>query len=63
MKIVLDIGSSVFDNGMAYVGLSRVTTLHGLYFSNFNIQRVKPYNDVLENKRLQNVKKILSHGQ
>jgi hypothetical protein len=55
-QIVLDIGSSVFADGMTYVGLSRVTHLDGLYLTCLNLKKIKAPDDVLdENKRLRDL--------
>ena len=40
----IDIGSSVFENSQAYVALSRVRTLNGVYLLNYN------RNSVISNK-------------
>ena len=34
-NIVVDLGSQVFSSGMAYVALSRVTRMNGLYLTDF----------------------------
>lgn len=47
-KIVIDIGSSVFESGMAYVALSRVTTLQGLYIINFDVKSISANDDTLK---------------
>ena len=47
-NIVVDIGSSIFEPGMAYVTLSRVTSLHGLHIIQFNPKSFTPRDDVLE---------------
>ena len=52
-KVVADLGCSVFESGMAYVALSRVTSLDGLYLINLRIEVIKADDSVLEeNKRL-----------
>lgn len=52
-KIVIDIGSSVFEPGMAYVALSRVTTQQGLFITNFDIRSIEANDETLkENERL-----------
>ena len=43
-KICIDIGRSVFEKGMAYVALSRVKTLSGLYFLCLNPTIIQPPN-------------------
>ena len=37
----MDLGSTVFEYGQSYVGLSRIRTLDGLYLSGFNPQKIK----------------------
>ena len=52
-RIVVDIGSSVFESGMAYVALSRVQTLDGLYITKFHVKSVKANAQTIkENDRL-----------
>lgn len=46
----LDIGSSFFQSGMAYVGLSRVTSLNGLHLRSFNPNSIYANDGVLEKK-------------
>lgn len=48
----LDVGSSVFQSGMAYVGLSRVTSLNGLHLLSFNPNSIYANDDVLEEYEL-----------
>ena len=36
----IDIGQSIFEYGQTYVALSRVQSLHGLYLSDFQPQRI-----------------------
>lgn len=47
-KVVIDLGSTVFEKGMAYVALSRVTSLSGLYLLKFSPAVVQPPCSVLE---------------
>ena len=47
-KIVLDLGSSIFEDGMAHVCLSRVTSIDELYIINLNVHTIKPPAKVLE---------------
>ena len=42
-----DIGNSVFTCGQAYVALSRVTTLEGLYLINFDPRSMKALDSAL----------------
>ena len=46
-NIVIDIGNTVFEPGMAYVALSRVTNLHGLHIMSLNNHNFQPRDDVL----------------
>ena len=39
----IDAGSSIFEYGQTYVGLSRVRSLEGLYLTNFHPQRIKAH--------------------
>ena len=39
-KAIIDLGNSVFENHMAYVGLSRLRSLDGLYLKKFNPYRI-----------------------
>ena len=39
-KIVIDIVCSVLESGMAYVALSRVRSLDGLYITNLNLKGI-----------------------
>ena len=43
---VMDLGSSIFENSMSYVALSRVKSLDGLYLSDFDPKKIKANNDV-----------------
>jgi len=53
---VVDLGTTVFERGMAYVALSRVTTLSGLYILKLNPAIIQPPSGVLEeNSRLRNI--------
>jgi hypothetical protein len=47
LAAVLDLGSSVFENGMSYVGLSRITHLNKLYLLAFNPSKVQPCDDAV----------------
>ena len=47
-KIVVDIGSDIFERGMAYVALSRVKCLDGLGIVSFDPKVILPYDQVLE---------------
>lgn len=54
-KLALDIGSNIFEKGMAYVALSRLRTLDGLLLLKFDPKVVVPPDDVLEEyERLRN---------
>ena len=46
-NIVIDIGNSVFEPGMAYVALSRVTSLQGSHLIHFNSRTFQPRDDVI----------------
>ena len=46
-NIVIDIGNTVFEPGMAYIALSRVTNLHGLHIMSLNNHNFQPRDDVL----------------
>ena len=46
-KIFVDF-SRFFENGQTYVALSRIKTLDGLYISNFNPQKIKVDNKIVE---------------
>lgn len=55
---VIDLGSTVFEFGMAYVALSRVTSSTGLIFINFDPSKIKASEDVIvEYERLKNINK------
>lgn len=47
-KVCVDIGTSVFEKGMAYVALSRVRTMSGLYLINLDPSMILPPAGVLE---------------
>ena len=56
-KVVIDLGSSVFEKGMGYVALSRVTSFSGLYLLKFAPANIQPPSGVLEEyKRLRKKK-------
>jgi ATP-dependent DNA helicase PIF1 len=44
----VDAGSSVFEYGQSYVGLSRIRSLEGLYLTNFHPKRIKAHPAVKE---------------
>jgi ATP-dependent DNA helicase PIF1 len=44
----VDAGSSVFEYGQSYVGLSRIRSLEGLYLTNFHPKRIKAHPVVKE---------------
>ena len=55
-EAVIDIGSDVFEAGMSYVALSRVTTLSGVALVEFDPSKVYANPRVLkENARLRNI--------
>ena len=37
----IDVGSGIFECGQTYVALSRVKSLHGLYLTSFDAQKIK----------------------
>jgi ATP-dependent DNA helicase PIF1 len=45
---IIDLGSTVFEYGQAYVGLSRVKSLEGLFLEGFNPRRIKANPKVIE---------------
>ena len=47
-NIVIDVGVSVFEPGMAYVAFSRATTLNGLHIIHVSLKNFIPSYDVLE---------------
>ena len=47
-KICIDLGSTVFQNGMAYVALSRVQSSEGLFIMALNPAVIKPSDEVLQ---------------
>ena len=47
-KICIDLGSTVFQNGMAYVALSRVQSSEGLFIMALNPAVTKPSDEVLQ---------------
>ena len=44
---MMDLGTTVFSDGQAYVGLSRVSTLEGLHLINFNPASVKAHSGAI----------------
>jgi ATP-dependent DNA helicase PIF1 len=44
----IDLGNSVFECGQIYVGLSRLTSLEGLYLTEFNSSKIKSHPKVIE---------------
>ena len=45
---IIDLGSNIFEYGQAYVGLSRVKSLEGLFLEGFNPKRIKANPKVIE---------------
>ena len=45
---VIDLGSAVFDRGMAYVALSRLRTLQGLYLTSLDPSKIQAYDSVID---------------
>lgn len=45
-KAVIDLGSSIFEYGMAYVALSRIRTISGLILVKFDPSKIKASNVV-----------------
>ena len=41
-KACIDLGNTVFQGGMAYVALSRLSSMEGLYISELNAERIYP---------------------
>lgn len=55
---VIDLGSTVFEFGMVYVALSRVTSSTGLILINFDPSKIKASEDVIvDYERLKNINK------
>lgn len=53
-KVVIDIGNGIFERGMSYVALSRVTSLDGLGILEFDPKNILPHDQVIEeHERLQ----------
>ena len=55
-KAVIDIGGSVFQYGQTYVALSRVKSLHGLYLTKVNAQKIRAHPQVIKFYKKLNVK-------
>ena len=47
-KAEIDLGNSVFECGQIYVGLSRLTSLEGLYLTEFNSAKIKSHPKVVD---------------
>ncbi len=47
-KIIIDVGNDIFECGQMYVAFSRVKSIEGLYLENFNINKLKINNKVLD---------------
>lgn len=47
-QVSIDLGSSVFQNGMGYVALSRVQNSEGLRITAFSPSVIKPSDEVLQ---------------
>ena len=47
-KVVINLGSTIFEKGMGYVALSRVKTLSGLFLLKLDPKQIQPPKGVLE---------------
>jgi len=47
-EAVIDCGNDMFESGQAYVALSRVRSLNGLYLNNFNLNSIKIHKKVAD---------------